>query len=43
MQFPVLLAQAKESRAYYAKTLPVLMRGLLELAGTGVDVLCTRV
>jgi len=42
MQFPVLLSQAKESREYYAKTLPPLLRGLIALSERGVDVLCVR-
>ena len=40
MQFPVLLAQTSETREFYAYTLPDVLKGLIELSRTGVDVVC---
>ena len=40
MQFPVLLAQAKETRAFLGETLPVVLRGLVKLAAEKVNVVC---
>lgn len=40
MQFPILLAQTSESRDFYSYTLPDVLKGLIELSHTGVDVVC---
>ena len=40
MQAPVLLAQCKESREFYSKTLVDLLKGLVELQKDGVEVTC---
>ena len=43
MQFPVLLAQAKESRSFFNATLPTVLAGLIKLKKRNcVDVVCVR-
>ena len=40
MQFPVLMALTEESRAFYGVTLPPVIKGLVELRESGIDVIC---